>query len=311
MTISALSNIDKSSLAIIIVNWNSYEVTANCLESLRSVSYDNFKIVVVDNGSEDQSGDRLKYDFPEIVLLKNSENKGFTGGNNRGIQYALDSNFEMIMLLNNDTVATPDFATILVNKLESDESIGAIQPKIMFNQERDVIWSGGSSFSKLWYLTKSEGMGEKDFGQYDEPKELPWVTGCCFLTRSSIVKEVGLLDDHFFIYYEDTDWSFRIRDRGYKLLYEPMSKIYHEVGKSNENRETFGEGTQSAFTHYVVIRNHIFIVRKHAKWPNYITAMGYQLVKIIGYSLYFLVKRRPKKLKASLRGFYHGFKFSI
>ncbi|MFT6137593.1 MAG: GT2 family glycosyltransferase [Salibacteraceae bacterium] len=310
MTISS-SYIDKGSLAIIIVNWNSYEVTANCLKSLQTVSYDNFKIILIDNGSEDNSGEILKADFPEIILLKNEENRGFTGGNNRGIQYALDSNFEMVMLLNNDTIVTRDFATILVNKLQSDQNIGAIQPKIMFNQEKDVIWSGGSSFSKIWHLTKSEGMGEKDLGQYDGSKVLPWVTGCCFLTRSTIVKEVGLLDDRFFIYYEDTDWSFRIRNRGYKLFYEPMSKIYHEVGKSNENRETFGEGTQSAFTHYVVIRNHIFIVRKYAKGLNYITSMFYQLVKIIGYSLYFLLKRRPKKLKASLRGFYHGFKFSI
>lgn len=311
MTISSSSNIDKGSLAIIIINWNSYGVTANCLESLQKVSYHNFKIILVDNGSEDNSGDSLKANFTDIILLKNEKNRGFTGGNNRGIQYAVESGFEMVMLLNNDTIVTPDFATILVNKLQSDESIGAIQPKIMFNQERDIIWSGGSSFSKTWHLTKSEGMGEKDCGQYDESKVLPWVTGCCFLTKSSIVKEVGLLDDRFFIYYEDTDWSFRIRERGYKLLYEPMSKIYHEVGKSNENRETFGEGTQSAFTHYVVIRNHIYIVRKYGRGINYITALGYQLFKITGYCLYFLLKRRPKKLKASLRGFYHGFKFSI
>ncbi|MFT6969908.1 MAG: GT2 family glycosyltransferase [Roseivirga sp.] len=311
MSTSALSNIDKSSLAIIIVNWKLYEVTANCLKSLRFVVYDNFKIILVDNGSEDLSGEKLKANFPEVVLLKNEENRGFTGGNNTGIQYALESGFELIMLLNNDTVVTPNFATILINKLQSDDRVGAIQPKIMFNQEKDIIWSGGSLFFKTWYLNKSVGVGEKDIGQYDMPKELPWVTGCCFLTKSSIVKEVGLLDDRFFMYYEDMDWSFRIRGKGYKLLYEPMAKIYHEVGKSNENTETFGEGNLSPFSHYVNVRNHIFIVRRYADGVNYITAIAFQLVKITGYCLYFLFKRRPKKLKASLRGFYHGFKYSI
>jgi GT2 family glycosyltransferase len=300
-----------ASLAIVIVNWNSFDVTQNCLASLRSIDYPNYKIIVVDNGSNDSSGDKLKSEFPEIILLKNEENLGFTGGNNTGIEFALNNDLELVMLLNNDTIVTPKFATNLVTFLQQDVNIGAIQPKIMFNQEREIIWNAGSSFSKVWHLTKTIGMGEFDKGDYDTQREIPWVTGCCFLTKSSIIREIGKLDDCFFIYYEDTDWSFRIKQKGYKLIYEPSSKIYHEVGKSNDNRETFGEGNLSPFSHYVNVRNHIFIVRRYAKGVFFITSMLYQLYKLVGYSLYFLTRGRFKKLKSSIRGFYHGLTFHI
>lgn len=299
------------SLAIVIVNWNSFDVTHNCLASLRAIDYPDYRVIVVDNGSNDGSGDKLKSKFPEIVLLKNEKNLGFTGGNNTGIEFALNEGFELVMLLNNDTIVTPDFASSLVAVLQQDLNIGAIQPKIMFNQEREVIWNAGSSFSKVWHLTKTIGMGEADKGAYDKQMEIPWVTGCCFLTKSSIIREVGKLDDRFFIYYEDTDWSFRIKKAGYKLVYEPSSKIYHEVGKSNDNRETFGEGNLSPFSHYVNIRNHIFIVRRYAKGFFFITSMLYQLYKLTGYSQYFLIRGRFKKLRASFRGFYHGLTFQV
>jgi GT2 family glycosyltransferase len=300
-----------NSLAIIIINWNSFDVTSNCLTSIRSVSYENFKIIVVDNGSSDDSAVKLKRFFPEIILLKNEKNIGFTGGNNQGIEYALANDFDLVMLLNNDTVVTSNFATILVETLISNVNNGAIQPKIMFNQERNIIWNSGSSFSKVWHLTKSIGSNEIDKGQYDVLKEIPWVTGCCFLTRSSIIRKVGMLDARFFIYYEDTDWSFRIKKEGYKLLYEPGAKIFHEVGKSNDNRDSFGEGNLSPFSHYINVRNHIFILRKYAKGVFYITSLFYQFYKFSGYTLYFLFRGRFKKLRSSIVGFYHGFTFDL
>lgn len=300
-----------SSLAIIIVNWNGYQYTKNCLCSLRGIQYEDYEIILVDNGSKDKSGDELKFEFPEITLISLESNTGFTGGNNIGIEYALSTNKEFVMLLNNDTVVTPDFAQILVSKLNSDDKIGAVQPKIMLNEDRETIWNGGTDFSTTWTTTKTLGTGQKDKGQFNLPKEVPWITGCCFLARTSIIKEVGLLDNHFFAYYEDVDWSFRITKAGYKLIYEPDAMIFHEVGKANENMETFGEGNLSPFSHYVNVRNHIFIVRKYAKGILWTTSFLYQFYKLFGYSLYFLFRGRFKKLKASIRGFYHGITLQI
>ena len=295
-----------SSLAIVIVNWNSYEVTRNCLDSLRSLNHPDYEVVLVDNGSEDGSGDRLKQEFPEITLLKNEQNLGFTGGNNRGINYALESDKALVMLLNNDTIVTPDFASILCDRLMAEEDLGAIQPKIMFNQERHIIWNGGTSFSKLGQIPQTLGFRKEDQGQFDKAHDIPWVTGCCFLIKAAVVKQIGTLDDRFFIYYEDTDWSFRVAKADYRMLYEPSTLIYHEVGRSEDNRESFGEGNLSPFAHYITVRNHIFFTRKHARGFYVLTAWAYQLAKIFAYMLYFLLKRRFRKLNASWKGFREG-----
>ncbi|WP_339606267.1 glycosyltransferase family 2 protein [uncultured Roseivirga sp.] len=294
------------SLAIIIVNWNSFNVTKNCLESLRQLEYSNFEVIVVDNGSNDDSLVLLKSSFPEVTVLENGENLGFTGGNNTGIKYALDSEKDLIMLLNNDTIVTPDFAMILVETLLNDNTLGAVQPKIMYNQEKDVIWNAGGFFNSFFSLSKTRGLDQKDEGQYDKPIDVDWITGCCFLVKSSVVKQIGLLDDKFFIYYEDSDWSFKIKKLGYRLRFEPKSKIYHEVGMSNQNRKDHNEGNVSPFTHYMVVRNHLFMVRRYAKGINKIGSWGNQVLKISGYIGYFILRRRFVKLKFVIKGLRDG-----
>lgn len=295
------------SLAIIIVNWNGYDDTILSLNSLRNLTYKNYEVIVVDNGSEDDSGDRLKLDFDEITLLKNSENLGFTGGNNRGLEYALEKDFDLVMLLNNDTVVTPNFVQPLVTAISKPE-IGAVQPKILFNKEREVIWNVGSHFNYFWFYPKTRGGGKVDKGQYDRLMSIPWVTGCCFLISTSLIREIGLLDDQFFIYYEDTDWSLRIRRQSLDLLVVPDSLIYHEVGSSHKKRSSDGEGNLSPFAHYVTIRNHIFLLRKHHSVWNLPSGLIYQILKLIAYLAYFTLKGRPKKRRATLKGFWDGFK---
>ncbi len=294
------------SVAIIIVNWNSYIVTSECLDSLKTISYSNFEIIVVDNGSSDRSGDELKKDFPEITLLKNESNLGFTGGNNSGISYAMNKGFDYYLLLNNDTVVTNDFLSVLVKTIESLPTVGAIQPRIMFNQQRQVIWSAGGTFNSFLFLTKTRGENELDNGQYDELWTPEWITGCCFLVKHEVLKIIGLLDDKLFIYYEDFDWSMKIRNAGFQLLYEPKSMIYHEVGMSNKNRGGHNEGNISPFSHYVNIRNHLYMVRRYAKGINKLGAWSYQFVKFIGYTFYFLSKKRFTKLKYTIKGFREG-----
>lgn len=294
------------SLAVIIVNWNSFDVTFNCLQSLKDVDYPLLDVIIVDNGSTDNSGSKLSRAYPDFTFLYNDENLGFTGGNNTGIEYAIKEHLDLIMLLNNDTVVTPDFASILVEKLVQDSQIGAIQPKIMFNKERRIIWNAGSFYNSFWAISKTRGFEETDNGQYNKPEEIPWVTGCCFLTKTEIVKKIGLLDQKFFIYFEDTDWSFKIRKLGYKLVFEPSSVIYHEVGMSNQNRKGHNEGNVSPFSHYQTVRNHLYFIRRYSRGVNIIGAWSYQVVKFVGYIGYFLIRRRFVKLKFVLRGFRDG-----
>lgn len=293
-------------VAIIIVNWNSYDMTSQCLVSLRSLQYPDFSTVVVDNGSTDGSADRLETDFPEIVLLRNQENRGFTGGNNTGIAYAIENDFAYLMLLNNDTVITPPFLTCLINCINAAPSIGAIQPKIMYNYDRSVIWNAGTALNNFLFTFKTIGENEKDEGLYDKAGEIPWITGCCFLVRTDIIRQIGPLDDKFFIYYEDVDWSLKIRNRSHKLWYEPKAVIYHEAGMSDANRADHNEGKMSPFSHYMNVRNHLYIVRRYAGGINRLGAFFYQLVKFFGYTGYFLIRGRLKKMRFAWKGFAHG-----
>ena len=293
-------------VAIIIVNWNSYEVTRQCLESLRTVTYEYFEAVLVDNGSTDGSGEKLKAEYPEVNLLSNENNLGFTGGNNRGISYALEQGFDYLMLLNNDAIATEDFLTQLMATISANESIAAIQPKIMYDYDRSIIWNAGGRYNYFFSLNKTIGEGEKDTGQYDRAQPTAWVTGCCFMVRTAVVRQIGLLDDKFFIYFEDADWSMKIARLGAKMMYEPKAKIYHIAGMSDANRDKHGEGNVSPFSIYQGVRNHLFMVRRYARGVNRIGSWAYQLAKLSGYLAYFALRGRFVKLKAVLRGISHG-----
>lgn len=294
------------SVAIIIVNWNSYGDTSQCLESLKLLEYPNSQIIVVDNGSEDGSGEKLATEFPDIIFLKNQENLGFTGGNNAGIQYALENGSDYLLLLNNDTVVTPSFLTPLIHLLEVNESIGAVQPKIMFNHDRNIIWNAGGKFNSFITKTTTVGENEIDQGQFDESKETDWITGCCFLVRSSVIKVIGLLDQRFFIYHEDVDWSLKIKNEGLKMFYEPKSVIYHATGMSDKNHGDHNEGNVSPFSHYMGVKNHLFLVRRYAQGINLLGSWSYQFIKLSGYLVYFILRGRFMKFKFVLKGITDG-----
>ena len=297
----------QSSVAIIIINWNSYSLTRDCLESLQKIVYQNFQIVLVDNASSDDSAKKLKDEFPEINLIINSDNLGFTGGNNVGLEFALKNGYNYLLLLNNDTIVEPNFLSILVEKIEEDDNIAAVQPKIYFNHNRQLVWNAGGRYYPVISLSKVIGEEVVDKGQFSDSKESDWLTGCAFMTRSSVVSEVGLLSDlYFYGCFDDVDWSIRMRKKGYKLLFCADSKIYHAVAASSKGDGTNGEGVLKPFFHYLVNRNHILFLRQHTSWFYLPTSYLYQLFKFFGYSAYFIFRRRFRKLRAFLHGFWHG-----
>ena len=210
-------------LAIILINWNSFELTKDTLESLQQTTYTNYDCIVVDNGSVDGSGELIQKQFLNCIVLKSPTNKGFTGGNNLGMEYALQHGYEYIMMLNNDVAVEPNFLEPLIARLDQDPSVGAVQPLIYFHHDRSLIWNAGSSFNALLGICSTPDYNKKDPGhQYkNKSKKIDWITGCAFMMRASVLKNVGLLKEAFFIYYEDVDLSFRIKNAGYQLDYVP------------------------------------------------------------------------------------------
>lgn len=294
------------SVAIILVNWNSLEVTSDCIVSLKNIQYPNYSIIVVDNASEDQSGKALKQLHPEIKLIESPTNEGFSGGNNLGMGYALEQGFDYTILLNNDTFVEPDFLNYLIDYMEAHPSVGAIQPRIHFNHNRNLIWNGGSYFAKWWGILYSKDANQLPSAASLQIKQVDWITGCAFLTRTSILKKIGFLSPNMFMYSEDVDLSFRIKALGYQLVYHGESVIYHIAGMSNKSKTKGKEGFVHANVHYYNQRNRLWILKKYTPWYCIPTAVLCNIFYISGIIGYFAARRRFTKLKAVMKAVRDG-----
>ncbi len=193
-----------------------------------------------------------------ITLIFNDNNKGFTGGNNVGITKAINSNSEFVLLLNNDTVVEPDFLEPLINVFHKHKNAGIAAPQINYYQKKNLIWTEGGTISKL----RGSGFAYSDRAdtiENNDDKIVGFVSGCCMLLRKDIIEKVGLFDEDFFLYVEDTDLCFRTLETGYKIIISHKSKIYHKVGAST-NRNL------SLLPLYYVTRNRLYFARKSFKY---------------------------------------------
>lgn len=294
------------SVAIIIVHWKGLELTKACLQSLQNTSYPNFQIFLVDNGSTEKDGQTLKRDFPEIDLITSENNLGFTGGNNLGIMRALDMGHDFVLLLNNDTEVEPDFLQLLVRACEHQPKLGMVQPLIFFTEDRDKIWSAGGSFGPELGISKTIGYGKNKTALTKQKNgPLDWATGCCVLIRSQALREVGLLREVFFAYFEDVDLSLRIREKGWEIRLASEARIYHAVAGSSKSKSS--EGTLSPTVIYLTARNQFFQIKLHVHgFLGKITAFTYHSLKYSAWFVYFCLRGRFRKTKALIRGIMDG-----
>jgi GT2 family glycosyltransferase len=262
----------KPKVSIILLNLNGYDDTRDCLVSLRRVQYANFEVTVVDNGSDDDSFTRLQTEFPEIRLLGSKENLGFTGGNNLGIEDALCRDAAYILLLNNDTVVDPDFLTHLVQVGESDPRIGILGPKIFYASEPQRIWFAGGY---VRYGTGACGhLGHDQLdqdGKFSRIADTPFITGCALLVKSTVLREVGLLDLGLFVYWEDADFCMRAQKAGYRCVFVPMARVWHKISQTC--------GLESSFTLYLGTRNQLAWTAKHIPFPYKPGALAFVFMK--------------------------------
>ena len=232
---------ETSQVLILIVNWNNYSDTKECLESLDQLSSDNYQVMLVDNGSGDDSSQQLEEEFPEIQLVYLQENLGFAGGNNIGFEYALKEEFPFILLLNNDTIVQDgDFLDKLVQALEEEQGVGAVGPAV---EQADGI----TQLSILPYpnigntIINSLGLYHPN---HKKRQYVDSIAGCCVLVRREAIEQAGLLDENYFMYGEETEWFFRIRKKGWKILFLPVESIIHKEGSSSkkiDDKEIFIE----------------------------------------------------------------------
>jgi GT2 family glycosyltransferase len=269
---------------IIVLSWNGKADTLQCLSSLKELVYPNYRVLVVDNASSDGSAEEVKSQFPDVELIVNKKNLRFAGGNNVGIEYAVSKNADYILLINNDTIVDNNFLSELVRTAESDNEIGMVGPKIYYYSEPNRTWYAGGKI-ELWKGWLSHiGVRELDNGQYNQTKETDFISGCCLLVKSEVIKKVGLLDTAYYIYGEDVDWCVKASRAGYRLIYEPKAIIWHKLSVSTG-------GHLSWFKNWNKLKSQLRIMARYAKWYNWLTIPFFMLVNVV------LSYARTKKIK--------------
>jgi GT2 family glycosyltransferase len=241
------------SVSCIVLNWNGWRDTIVCIASLEKADYPNLSIIVVDNGSTDDSVQRIHSEFPLLEIIESPANLGFGSGNNLGIRVALQRGVKYIWLLNNDTVVEPVTLTALVSHAESDPELGEIGSVLCYAHAPDQVQAWGGGRINLWTGTSRH---------YTEPvttDKLDFLTAASVLIPAAVLEKVGLFDEQYFMYWEDTDLSFRIRAAGWKLGVATDAKLLHKEGTSTGPKSPL-------FDRYVTVSG-IRFLRKYAPLP--------------------------------------------
>lgn len=264
-------------LYVIILNYNGGEDTIRCIESVRKSNYNRFKILVVDNGSEDASHFLLGKMFTDIEILQSGKNLGYAGGNNIGIEYALKRGAEYICLLNNDVVIAQDMLSILVENLQEDDK-KVVGPAILFwNEER--VYSTGAIIN-FWKGTAKFINFEQSYRDIEKkPISCDYLEGTCLMFSERTLREVGMMPEEYFMYFEETEWCCKAKKKGYDVVCIPLAKLWHKGSASvnkiegfkayyeNRNRVLFEKRNAPTiqkifFYHYLVLQTIYRIIRK-------------------------------------------------
>jgi|WetSurMetagenome_2_1015567.scaffolds.fasta_scaffold287191_1 GT2 family glycosyltransferase len=262
-------------VTVIILNWNGKEDTIECLKSMSHITYPNYKILIVDNGSTDNSAETIKTLFPNVEVMENEQNLGFAEGNNVGIKKALKDKTDYILLLNNDTVVDPGFLEPLVDTAVNNQFIGILGPVIYEYISPKKIQSSGVKIN--W----NKGKGKRlylDVNRINDSKftfEVDYVSGCAFLVNVNVFKDIGYLDPNYFAYWEETDFCIRAKKIGYKVLCVPLSRIWHKGQCSTSKINGFHE--------YLLIRNRFRFMKKHSTQKQYLSFLMY----FFGFNIWF------------------------
>lgn len=254
-------------VSIIILNWNNYEDTKECLLSLDKITYPNYEVIVVDNGSIDGSTLKIQKEFPQHKYIYNKDNLGFTGGNNVGMEYAVKNGADYVLVLNNDVILEKNFLDVLVNLALKDPKNGIIGPAIYFYRQPEKLSPTGGKIN-YWRINNKV---------YDvaRPMEMDWIFGCCLLIKREVIETIGYFYVPFFLSYEDVDYCVRARKAGFKVIYEPRAKIWHKSGTSLKKASTS--------YYYYFNRNKLLFMKRHA--PAYVKYLFY-----FYFSLYLLIR---------------------
>ncbi|HBX68697.1 MAG TPA: glycosyltransferase family 2 protein [Chloroflexi bacterium] len=238
----------------VILNTNRRTDTLEALASLEKNTYPNQAVIVLDNASTDGSVEAIREAFPQVEIISLTENLGYAGNNNVGIEAAIDKGADWVFVLNEDTILANDCLERLVEMGESDPQIGIVGPLVYHHNEPEVIQSAGGMLGPDWQ-SRHLGQNEPDLGQFPHPQAVEWISGCAILVRRAVIEQVGALDARFFYYWEETEWCLRSRKAGWRILMVPQAKLWHKGVQRDY--------TPNPSVTYYSTRNRLLMLSKH------------------------------------------------
>lgn len=253
---------DQPLVVVVILNTNRREDTLECLASVSASTYPRNKVLVLDNASTDGSVETIQSAFPDIHLIQLTENKGYAGNNNVGIRAALDQGADWVLVLNEDTILASDCIERMVTAGAADPSIGIVGPMVYHADEPEYIQSAGGTLDDLWRATHL-GQNELDTHQFSGNRLVDWISGCALMIRRQTIEQIGLIDERFFYYWEETDWCIRARDTGWRLVHVAEAKLWHK-GVRRDYRPSPNVTYFSARNRLLFLNNHNAPLRARA-----------------------------------------------
>ncbi len=271
-------------VAIVILNWNNPDDTLACLRSVEALAYPvaRLGVIVVDNGSDDDSVARIGAAYPGVILIETGANLGYAGGNNVGIRHALAAGADTICILNNDIVVEPDFLAPLLAALGSAPDVGVATPLVAAQPAQSRVWALGARVEWRTGDIRRQYAGEPvAIWRQQTPFTVEIASGAALLIRRKIFEQVGLMDEAFFLYYEEVDWSLRVRQAGFRIVAVPASLVGHKVSATL--------GAASPVIDYYMARNHLRLIsrRWHGWRRRYLWchSVGRQLLTIAAFTV--------------------------
>jgi GT2 family glycosyltransferase len=285
-------------IAAVVVNWNGGEDNLECLASLHDQAHPLEAILFVDNASSDGSPELVAERFPKVELLRNEENEGYGGGNNRGIQRALDMGVDAVLIVNNDVVLPRASLAPLAEALDRP-GVGVVGPRVLLRTDPGVVWAAGGQLTWRQNLTTLRGHLARDEGPWREVVEVDYVTGCCMLVRREVFEQVGTFDSDYFAYTEDVDFCIRAKRAGFASLCIGSVAALHAPSSATG-------GGYNPRRKYMMGVNSVWFLRRYATGREWAKFFAFDVLTLPVVFLVGLLRGRGKAVLAKALGIWDG-----
>lgn len=299
---------EKALVSVIIVTRNRQEEVLACIKSVFNSDYLSFEVILVDNASQDKTIPEIERQFPKVKIITSSKNLGAMGGKNLGQKYAKG---DFLFFLDSDTIVDKNTLSELVKVAQLDPQIGMVCPKMYYYDKKDVIWYAGASINLLTSQAKNLGNNEIDKGQYDQVRETSFAP-TAYLVKRIVAEKLKGHGEMYFMGYVDSDYGYRTKEAGFKVMFCPKAKLWHRIGQFENSKTVRALGYNLPLRAYYFARNRVVFMKNHAPLPNFLIFMVTFFPLMNAYFLYkIIIFGGWRYLRPHLEGCFDGLRYAL